>query len=471
MPRRVAQAVRPAIRRLLRRLGNAFWPGRAEDELARETAAHLALLEEDLQRRGCTAEAARVEARKAFGGIEQMKDRHRDARSFLWLDDARRDLGYAIRMVRREPLFALTAALSLAIGIGAAITVFTVGYAVLFAVPPGVADPSRVVDIGTRTPGGGFGSSSYPDYLDLQQRTTTLDGVFAATLFPHAMSLSAGDGATASERIFGSPVTANYFTVLGAVPAAGRLFDARDAALPVGVLSYGFWTRRFNRNAAVVGATLILNGRPVTVIGVAADGFHGTGIRAGDLWVPLATMTSEDARANRRSAWLLLGGRLEPGASIAQAAAEADAIGRALAAEDRGADSGRTFRVQTSSPMGANQAPVAVFLALLMAIVTVVLIIACANLAGVLLARGAARRREIAVRLAIGAGRGRLVRQLLAETVMIVSLGGAAGLITARTLTSVVVSLLPALPFPIDVSMAIDRRAVVFTVTLVLAAA
>src|SRR3954454_25091950 len=117
MPRRVAQAVRPAIRRLLRRLGNAFWPGRAEDELARETAAHLALLEEDFQRRGFTAEAARVEARKAFGGIEQMKDRHRDARSFVWLDDARRDVHYAVRSLRRTPGFAAVAVLTLALGI------------------------------------------------------------------------------------------------------------------------------------------------------------------------------------------------------------------------------------------------------------------------------------------------------------------------------------------------------------------
>src|SRR3954466_4617296 len=141
MPRRVAQAVRPAIRRLLRRLGNAFWPGRAEDELARETAAHLALLEEDLQRRGCTAEAARVEARKAFGGIEQMKDRHRDARSFVWLDDARRDLRHAGRLLQRNPIFTLTAVLSLAIGVGANVTVFTIANALLLQAPAGVADP------------------------------------------------------------------------------------------------------------------------------------------------------------------------------------------------------------------------------------------------------------------------------------------------------------------------------------------
>src|SRR3954471_881880 len=203
MARPVAQAFRPAACRLFRRFGNALWPGRAEDDLTRETQAHLALLEDDFQRRGFTAEAARVEARKAFGGIEQMKDRHRDARSFRWLDDLRRDLRHAARLLRRNPLFTLTASLSLAIGIAANTTVFTVANAVLFREPAGVADPAALVDIGTRTPGGGFGNSSYANYLDLRERTTTLDGVYAYSLFPRAMSFDSG-GASGTERMFGT---------------------------------------------------------------------------------------------------------------------------------------------------------------------------------------------------------------------------------------------------------------------------
>ncbi len=301
--------------RCFSRLWAAIAPGRAEDELSRETVAHLALLEDELQRRGMTAGEARVEARRAFGGVEQMKDRQRDARSFVWLDDARWDLRHAARLLRREPLFTLTAVLSLAIGIGANTTIFTIAHAVLFRPPTGVAAPGQLVDIGTRTPGGGFGNSSYPNYLDVRARTTTLDGVYAYSLFPRAMSLGAESDTPGTERIFGTLVTANYFSVLGAAPVVGRLFsdqagsDEADAV----VLSHRFWTRRFNGDPRIVGRTITLNGRAVTVIGVASEGFQGTGIRAGDAWVTLTASASASSLIDRASAWLLLGGRLKPG--------------------------------------------------------------------------------------------------------------------------------------------------------------
>jgi predicted permease len=174
---------------------------------------------------------------------------------------------------------------------------------------------------------------------------------------------------------------------------------------------------------------------------------------------------------DRAAGWLLFGGRLKAGVSVAQAAAELDAIGRALAREYPDQNRDTELRVLASSPIPGNSRPVAAFLSLLMGIVTLVLVIACANLTGVLLARAAARRREIAVRLAIGAGRARLVRQLLAETLMLFALGGAAGLLMARSMTSLLVSLLPTLPFPLDVSLALDRPAIVFTMGLALVAA
>jgi predicted permease len=462
-----------AFRRFIHRFLTAFRHGHAEEELSRETAAHLALLEDEFQRRGMALDEARVAARRAFGGVEQMKDRQRDARSFAWLDDARWDLRHAARLLRRDPLFTLTAVLSLAIGIGANTTIFTVAHAVLFRPPVGVAAPSHLVDIGTRTPGGGFGNSSYPNFLDLRARSTTLDGVYAYSLLPRAMSLGAESGTPGTERIFGTLVTANYFSVLGAMPFVGRLFsdqagpDRADAV----VLSHRFWTRRFNGDPGIVGRTMTLNGRPVTVIGVASEGFQGTGIRAGDAWVTLTAAASESSLIDRGSAWLLLGGRLKPGVSAPQAAAEVDAIGRALAVEYPDQNRGLGLRVQRLSPVPGSSAPIAVFLALLMSIVALVLVIACANVAGVLLARASARRQEIAVRLAMGAGRSRLVRQLLAETLMLFSLGGAAGLLLARGLTSTIVAALPALPFPVNVSVALDLRAVLFTATLVFGAA
>ena len=460
--------------RCFSRLWAAIAPGRAEDELSREITAHLALLEDELQRRGMTAGEARVEARRAFGGVEQMKDRQRDARSFVWLDDARWDLRHAARLLRRDVLFTLTAVLSLAIGIGANTTVFTIAHAVLFRPPAGVADPDQLVDIGTRTPGGGFGNSSYPNYLDLRARTTTLDGVYAYSLFPQAMSLGAESGTSGSERIFATLVAANYFSTLGATSSAGRLLgpDENNPGTADGlVLSHRYWRRRFNGDPGIIGRAMTLNGRPMTVIGVASEGFQGTGIRAGDAWVPIAAAASASSLSERASAWLLLGGRLKPGVTAPQAAAEVDAIGRALAVEYPDQNKGLGLRVQRLSPVPGSSAPIAVFLALLMSIVGLVLVIACANVTGVLLARASARRQEIAVRLAMGAGRSRLVRQLLAETLMLFWLGGVAGLLLARGLTSTVVAALPALPFPVDVSVALDLRAILFTAALVLVAA
>ena len=463
------------MRRLLLRLVNVFRPARTEPDLAREVASHLALLEDEFVRRGMTREEAGFAAKRAFGGVALAKDLHRDARSFVWLDDAQRDVRHAARLLRRDPLFALTAALSLAIGIGANTTAFTVANALLFRPPAGVADADRLIDIGTRTPGGGFGNTSYPNYLDLRQRATTLDGVYASQLFPHAMSLGGADASSGAERIFTTLVTDNYFSVLGVVPAAGRLFSADDTgrpgADPVVVLSHRFWTRRFNKDPGVVGRTVTLNQQPYTVLGVSAEGFHGAGVRAGDAWMPITIAAPASSLTNRGSAGLLVSGRLKPSVAVSQAAAEIDAIGHALEREYPDENRGKALMVETASPVPGARLPVTVFLALLTVIATLVLVIACANIAGVLLARAAARRQEIAVRLAMGAGRARLVRQLLVETLMLFSLGGVAGLAMARALTSLLVSLLPALPFPVDVSLPLDIRAILFTAGLVLAAA
>jgi hypothetical protein len=193
------------LRRSLLRLRNALWPARAESELEREIAAHLDLLEDDYVRRGLPRDTARLAARRAFGGVEQAKDDQRDTRSFLWLDDGRRDLRQAGRLLIRNPLFSLTAALSIGIGIGANTAVFTVATALLFHPPAGVVEPDRLVDIGVTFNRVGFGPQSYPNYVDIRRRTATLDGVYALTLFPRPMSYVATDRREA-ERIFVTPV-------------------------------------------------------------------------------------------------------------------------------------------------------------------------------------------------------------------------------------------------------------------------
>ncbi len=461
-----------SVRRFLLRLANAVGPGRGEADLAREMASHLALLEDDYRRRGFARDDARAAARRALGSMAHAGDLHRDARSFVWLDDLRWDTGYAARLLRRNPLFALTAALSLAIGIGANTTIFSVANALLFAKPIGVVEADRIVDIGGTLEGfGAFGQVSYPNYVDVRQRVTTLDAVYAYHPVPQPMSLGSSQGA---ERISGTYVTTNYFTVLGVRPAAGRLFGDGDSdragASPIVVLSFRLWMRRFSGDPALVGRPLTINGQLLTVVGVAAEGFRGTSILAPDAWLPVG-MAEAALLSSREMPWPLVGGRLARGIPISRAAGEVDAIGRALEREYPDQNAGKGLRLVPATPIPGNIVPVAAFLSLLMAIVSLVLVIACANVAGVLLARAAARRREIAVRLAMGAGRGRLVRQLLTETMMLFVLGGSAGLLLARVMTTLLVSLLPTLPLPVDVSLPLDARVVGFTTVLSLLAA
>jgi predicted permease len=391
-----------------------------------------------------------------------------------WIQDAR----FAVRLLRKSPLFTITAALSLAIGIGANTTIFAIANALLVRPLPGLAEPDRLVDLGRTQRGQGFDTVSHPYYRAVRERTTTLSGVYAIHLEPTAMSLG---GRAEAERVYGTLVSGSYFPTLGTHPALGRLLQDEDDVTmgghPVAVISHKLWERRFGSDPGIVGQTIVLNNHPFAVVGVAPKGFQGTTLLEPDLWLTLSMLSQGAPRmtarmmTERRIVWLVMGGRLKEGVSIAQAQSEMDAIAAALQREYPDDYRDRGIAVMQSALVPGRIGVVAGFLGLLMAIVGLVLLIACVNLAGMMLARAVGRRREIAVRLAVGAGRGRVIRQMMIEALVVFAAGGIAGFILSSWLTSLLLSLLPQLPFPITLGIQNDWRVVTFAILMCLAAA
>ena len=387
------------------------------------------------------------------------------------------DVVYGFRLLRRSPLFTLTAALSLAIGIGANTTIFSVASAVLLRPLPGLADPPRLIDIGRTQNGQSFDTLTYPNYKDIRDRATTVVDVYAYRIEPQPISL--GDGQEA-ERIYGAPVSGNYFKALGTVPARGRLLNADDDRLDgprIAVISYELWQRRYGGAAETVGRTVTFNGQPITIVGITPPRFQGTTVMRSDAWLTLGLASVASPRfgpgmfTNRSASWLMAGGRLKPGATLAQANAELDAIGKGLLQEFPDANKGKNYKALKSAVIPGQIDAVAGFLGVLLAIVALVLLAACVNLAGMLLARASSRRREIAVRLAIGASRVRLVRQLITETLVLFAAGCGLGLLLTRWLTGLLLAILPTLPVPLGMDFGVDWRVVAFAAVISLAAA
>jgi putative ABC transport system permease protein len=355
--------------------------------------------------------------------------------------DLVQDLRFAFRLLGKNPVLTAIVVGSLAIGIGATTAVFSLSEALLLRPLPAVHAPSEVVrlfSVDSRSPGR-LGALSWGDYLDYARRTDVVSGLTA--MADCDVSLISGGFA---ERVSGLAVSPGYFSVLGLRPAQGRLFSAGDDAEPVAVLSFGLWHRRFGASSKVIGSTILLNGKSVTVVGIAPEGFWGTDLGARrEIWIPLRSYSRIakgifvpfTGKQDRKQPWLHAIGRLTHGITVAQAQNVLDTVAKNLAATYPDSNAGRGVRALrlTEVAFGEGMRPVFIgFMARLMAAVALVLAVVTINVAGLLLARGLARRREIAIRLSLGASRQRLIRQLFVEGLVLGLLGMVAGVGLAK---------------------------------------
>jgi predicted permease len=389
-----------------------------------------------------------------------------------------RDLVYGWRVLSRSPLFSIVAIATLGVGIGANTAIFTVVDAVLLK-PIAVRDPGGLVAVFvTDRNNPGRTPMSTHNFRDLREQADAFDGMAAIGVSPVAVSQPGDEPRQAAAQT----VSASYFDVLGVSAMLGRTFapdeDAPPGAHPVMVLSYGAWARRFGADRAIVGRHLVVNGRELTVVGVMPPSFKGTAtLAAPDFWYPLSMYDAVQPGTlwaeSRRWRWLTVIARLKPEASVASSQASARTVAKNLERAYPDVNAGRSFDVipLTAALINPDQRGAYVRAAwLLVAIVGLVLLVACSNLANLLLARAAGRQKEIAVRLALGATRARLVRQLLTESLMLAGLGGAVGLLIALWLQSVLWSMRPAFLAQPGFELALDGSALAFAVTVSLTA-
>jgi len=471
----------PTFREFLRRL--QFFRRRAQfdREMHDELQFHIEERAADFEDQGLAKDEALRRARAEFGSVQLAREDSREAWQFQWLEHLLMDLRVGLRMLWRSPGFSILAILCLTLGIGANAALFSWVEGILFRPYPAVAHQERLMALSGISRGEtGITLLSWPDYLDLQRNSTLFDTFFVSKIT--GTTLSIGERA---ERTLGSIVSANYFDAIGVRPILGRGFlpgeDAGSSAHPVTVISYQLWQGRFKGDPQIIGKTQRLNGVTHTIVGVAPQEFYGTFVGwAMQFWVPASMEEIFESGGykleDRNARWIESYARLKPGITPQQAQQEISALAARLEHDYPLTNRGRTVRLWPLWETPFNNAGTLLpTLGIMLAVVVCVLLIACANVGNLLLVRSFARRHEMSVRAALGAGRGRLLKQLLTEGLLLSLLGAIGGLLVAHWCRHALVLLFPArggvsmyLPGDLDWRVLALTSAVCLLATLVL---
>jgi predicted permease len=460
------------IYKLPLRMRSLFDREKADQRLEEELRDHLEQKTQQYITQGMPLPEARRAALLEMGGLEKRKEECRDARQVHWLENVARDIRFGFRMLRKSPGVTAVVVIALALGIGANTAIFSVVNGFLLRPLP-VPSPEQITVLAIQQKDAPVGSAgfSYPEFVDFREQAGTVGNIFGIVL--GTVQFTANDR---SEESSANYVSGNFFSALGLQPAAGRFYLPGEAETPgeplLVVLGYGYWQKRFHGNPRAVGTQILVDGKSATIIGVVPQQFQGMySIFETHLYLPMSAMTQEESASlfweNRDRRRILAFGRLRPGVSRREAQSSLDVITVRLARQYPSTDKWFTVRViaeKSARPIPYANHFFAAASGLFLALAAFVLLLACMNVENILLARGSTRQREMAIRAALGAGRRRLIHQMLTESVLLAILGGAAGIIFGMWASRLISSIhLQSLPLHVDATF--DWRVFAFAAT------